>query len=206
MTKEFKDMLASTAGLNIDEKIKTLRKTLGLRLDEALKIVQQDRVRKYLFKPSGKTVWIVEGKEDIYEVLPEAPYCSCDDFYFRVLNGKIPLCYHLIAQGLAEATGRYITVERDDSDYNEFISVFRRSRKLGRPKIYAKYREDVRNFVESMLVSKPMHIREIYREILAAGFEISSPKSLANFLANDPRKRFACERGLWKLRKQAHRS
>ena len=204
MTKEFRDLLASTAGLNIDEKIKTLKKTLGLRVDEALKIIQQDRVRKYLFKPSGRTVWIVEGKEDVYEVLPEAPYCSCDDFYFRVLNGKIPLCYHLIAQGLAEATGRYVIVEKSDSDYNEFISVFRRSRRLGKPKIHIKYGEDVRNFVESMLVSKPMRIREIYRGTLAAGFEIPSPKSLANFLINDPEKRFVCEKGLWKLRKQIH--
>jgi len=202
--KEFKDLLASTAGFNIDEKIKTLKKTLGLRVDEALKIIQQDKVRKCLFKPSGRIVWIVEGKEDVYEVLPEAPYCSCDDFYFRVLNGKIPLCYHLIAQGLAEATGKYTTVERSDSDYNEFISVFRRTRRLGRPKIHVKYGEDIRDFVESILVSKPMHIREIYRETLAAGFEIPSPRSLANFLVNDPEKRFVCERGLWKLRKQTH--
>ncbi|MBS7610958.1 hypothetical protein KEJ27_01905 [Candidatus Bathyarchaeota archaeon] len=200
MAKEFKDIFASTAGLNVDEKIRVLRKTLGLRLDEALKIVQQDKVRKYLFKPSGKTVWIVEGKEGIYEVLPEAPYCSCDDFYFRVLNGKTQLCYHLIAQGLAEATDRYLTVERDDSDYDEFISIFRRSRRLGKPRIYVKYREDVRNFVESIIASRPMRIREIYREILTAGFEIPNPKSLANFLANDPKGRFICEKGLWKLR------
>ncbi|MEM2849747.1 MAG: hypothetical protein QXI36_05695 [Candidatus Bathyarchaeia archaeon] len=200
MAKEFKDLFTSVAGLSIDEKIEALRRALGLRLDEALKIVQQDRVRKYLFKPSGKIVWIVEGKEGVYEVLPEAPYCSCDDFYFRVLNGKTPLCYHLIAQGLAEITERYVTVERDDSDYNEFISIFRRARRLGKPRTYLKYREDIRSLVESILTSRPMRIGEIYRETLAAGFEIPNPKSLANFLANDPKRRFICEKGLWKLR------
>jgi len=200
LAKEFKDLFTSIAGLSIDEKIKTLRRTLGLRLDEALKIVQQDKVRMYLFKPSGKIVWTVEGREGVYEVIPEAPYCSCDDFYFRVLNGKTSLCYHLIAQGLAEATGKYLTVEKNDSDYNEFISIFRRIRRLGKPRTYVKYREDIRNFVESILAGRSMSIREVHREVLAAGFEVPNPKSLANFLANDPKKRFICEKGLWKLK------
>lgn len=200
MTKEFKDILASTAGFNIDEKIRILRRILGVRLDEALKVVRQDKVRKYVFRPSGRSVWVVEGREGAYEVVPEAPYCGCDDFYFRVLNGEIPLCYHLIAQGLAEAMERYTTIEKNDSDYNEFMSVFRRYRRLGKPKIYLKYREDVRDFVESILANKPMDIRKIHREVLAAGFEVPSPRSLANFLVNDPKKRFICEKGLWRLK------
>jgi len=202
LVKTFRDLYTSMAGSSLKEKLEGLSRVLGSRFKEALKLVEQGRVRRYVFKPSGRVLWTVAGREGVYEVIPEAPYCSCDDFYFRVLNGKAPLCYHLIAQGLAEATGRYVTVEEDDSVYDEFVSVFRRLRRLGKPKTYVRYRDEVRDRVEALLKEGPMRARDILREVLAMGFEIPSVNSLAGFLRNDPKRRFICDKGLWMLRRR----
>jgi len=103
---------------------------------------------------------------------------------------------------LAEATGRYVTVEEDDSVYDEFVSVFRRLRRLGKPKTYVRYRDEVRDRVEALLKEGPMRARDILREVLAMGFEIPSVNSLAGFLRNDPKRRFICDKGLWMLRRR----
>jgi predicted nucleic acid-binding Zn finger protein len=62
-------------------------------------------------------VWIVVGRKRDYLILPAARFCSCDDFYYSVMEGKAFLCYHLIAQKLAEALGRYDQIEEDDDLY-----------------------------------------------------------------------------------------
>jgi len=75
-----------------------LYEVFGQRFVKAFEALKENRVKKYVFKPSGRTVWIVVGKERDYLVMPEAEFCSCDDFYFRVIDKKIHLCYHLIAR------------------------------------------------------------------------------------------------------------
>lgn len=202
MVKTFRDLYDSIAGSSLKEKLEGLKRVLGSRFVEALSLVEQGKVRRYVFKPSGRALWTVTGREGVYEVLPEAPYCSCDDFYFRVLNGKTPLCYHLIAQGLAEAMGRYVTIEEDDSVYSEFLSVFRRLRYLSKPKTYVKYRDEIRDRVEMLLKEGPMKARDLLREIHAMGFETLSVNSLVGFLRNDPKQRFVCDKGLWMLRRR----
>ncbi|RJS90038.1 hypothetical protein CW700_01840, partial [Candidatus Bathyarchaeota archaeon] len=86
---------------------------------------------RYTFQPSGRVVWIVVGKEGEYQILPRAGYCSCDDFYFRIINGEAGLCYHLIAQRLAEALGRFEEVEEGDEFYDALMAEWR-SQALGR--------------------------------------------------------------------------
>ncbi len=75
----------------------------GSRFAKAQEVLNERRTKKYAFEPSGRIVWIVVGREREYLVMPAADFCSCDDFYFRVMDKKIHLCYHLIAQKLAEA-------------------------------------------------------------------------------------------------------
>jgi predicted nucleic acid-binding Zn finger protein len=48
-------------------------------------------------------------------------YCSCDDFYFSVIDGKVPLCHHLIARKLAEVLGRFEVVELSDEFYSSHL-------------------------------------------------------------------------------------
>lgn len=89
------------------------------RLEKALETLEERRVKKYVFQPSGRTVWIVVGKKNEYLVMPAAEYCTCDDFYFQFHQGH--LCYHIVAQKLAEATSQFDLIEDDDQLFDILI-------------------------------------------------------------------------------------
>ena len=108
-----------------EERLDELRSLFGGRLERALRLVEERRVKRYTFKPSGRVVWIVVGKEREYQILSRAGYCSCDDFYFRVINGEAGLCYHLIAQHLAEALGMLEEIEEGDEFYESLMAEWR---------------------------------------------------------------------------------
>lgn len=102
-----------------------LRSALGERFDKAWQLVEQRRVKHYVFEPSGRTAWIVVGRESEYQVLPRSGYCDCNDFYFRVVNGEAGLCYHLLGQRLAEALDAYDEVRESDEFYDRLMSEWR---------------------------------------------------------------------------------
>ncbi|RJS76890.1 hypothetical protein CW707_04080 [Candidatus Bathyarchaeota archaeon] len=103
-----------------------LYEVFGQRFVKAFEALKESRVKKYVFKPSGRTVWIVVGKERDYLVMPEAEFCSCDDFYFRVIDKKIHLCYHLIAQKLAKNLKWYSTIEESDELYDSLMKEWKK--------------------------------------------------------------------------------
>ena len=102
-----------------DAHLTRLSLAFGSRFDRALEALRERRIKKYVFKPSGRTVWIVVGKRRDYLVMPDAEFCSCEDFYFKFDKGH--LCYHIIAQKLAEATDRFDLIEDNDSFYDVLI-------------------------------------------------------------------------------------
>jgi predicted nucleic acid-binding Zn finger protein len=57
----------------------------------------------------------------------EAEFCTCDDFYFRVLDRKIHLCYHLIAQKIARNLGWYETIEETDELYKSLMNEWKKA-------------------------------------------------------------------------------
>ena len=103
-----------------------LRTTLGERFDKAWELVEQHRVKRYKFEPSGRIIWIAVGKQSEYQVLPVSGYCDCNDFYFRVVDGEAGLCYHLLGQRLAEVLEAYDEVEEEDEVYDELLAEWRR--------------------------------------------------------------------------------
>ncbi|RLF13258.1 MAG: hypothetical protein DRJ68_01640 [Thermoprotei archaeon] len=101
--------ILSELGLTLDEECVE-------RLEKALEAVHEGRVKKYVFKPSGRVVWIVVGKTRDYWVIPRL-YCTCNDFYINVVSRrKNVLCYHIIAQAVAEKTGKYEVFEVSDEE------------------------------------------------------------------------------------------
>ena len=94
-----------------------LRGTFAYRFDRAWRLVHENRVKRYMFKPSGRVVWVVVGQGGEYQIYPNAGYCGCDDFYFRVVDGEAGLCYHLLGQRLSEALGSFDPVEEEDEAY-----------------------------------------------------------------------------------------
>jgi len=102
--------------------LRRLRETFGARADQAWNLVKFSKVKRYVFKPSGKVAWTVVGETEhlIYEVVG---YCHCTDFFLNFDTGYI--CQHIIAQKLAEGKGRFERVEMKDEDYNKFMSRWR---------------------------------------------------------------------------------
>jgi len=89
------------------------------RVQKALEALKESRIKKYVFQPSKRIVWIVVGKERDYLVMPLIDYCSCDDFYYQFDHGHV--CYHIIAQKLAEATDQFDLYEDEDKLYDVLI-------------------------------------------------------------------------------------
>ncbi|MEM3578317.1 MAG: hypothetical protein QXX51_07745 [Candidatus Bathyarchaeia archaeon] len=103
-----------------------LYEVFGSRFTRAFEALKEGRVKKYVFKPSGRTVWIVVGKEKDYLIMPEAEFCTCDDFYFRVLDREVHMCYHLIAQKLAKNLEWYETIEEHDELYDSLMAEWKK--------------------------------------------------------------------------------
>jgi len=117
---------AKNEGKLTGKELTKLYETFGQRFVKALAALRENRVKKYVFKPSGRTVWVVVGKERDYLVMPEAEFCSCDDFYFRVLDREIHLCYHLIAQKLANNLKWYNIIEEHDELYDTLMEEWKK--------------------------------------------------------------------------------
>jgi predicted nucleic acid-binding Zn finger protein len=98
----------------------------GSRFTKAWEALQEKRVKKYVFKPSGRIVWIVVGRERDYLIMPAAEFCTCNDFYFRVMDGEVHLCYHLIAQKIASTLKRFDELEENDDLYNSLTEEWRK--------------------------------------------------------------------------------
>ena len=109
-----------------------LTKIFEKRLPPALALVEGKKVTTLRFQPSGRLVWTVKGRTGEYQVMPESMFCTCDDYYFRVMDNKKQLCYHVIAQQLAEALGQYDTMELLDAQYAGLVSKWTERASSGR--------------------------------------------------------------------------
>ncbi len=96
--------------------------TFGSRFRDAETLVEEKTIKKFIFRPSGRVVWVVEGRTGKYQVIPDSNFCSCDDYYFRVMGKKKELCYHIIGQWLAHATGKFETQTVGDEAYSKIVS------------------------------------------------------------------------------------
>ena len=102
-----------------------LRSVFGDRFDKAWRLVLEKRIKRYIFRPSERVVWVAVGQSGEHRILPAAEYCSCDDFYFRVVDGDAGVCYHLLAQRLAEALNSYQQILEEDEAYSALAAEWR---------------------------------------------------------------------------------
>ena len=118
---------AKTEGKLSGKNLTELYDLFGQRFTKALEALKENRVKKYIFKPSNRTIWIVVGRERDYLIMPEAEFCTCDDFYFRVLDKKVHLCYHLIAQKIARNLGWFEVIEENDEIYKSLMNEWKKA-------------------------------------------------------------------------------
>jgi predicted nucleic acid-binding Zn finger protein len=102
-----------------------LHKIFKDRFTRAWGLVTERRIKKYTFRPSGRTLWVAIGNNLEYLIYPEAGYCSCSDFYFRVLDQETPLCYHILAQKIAETLDYFDHIMEDDEAYDKLLEIWK---------------------------------------------------------------------------------
>ena len=179
-----------------------LHQSFKNRFTNALDAITNSRVHKYLFIPSTRVLWCVEGKTHEYQILPSAPFCACNDFYFRVINREIFLCYHLLAFMLAHALNQYVVTVKSDHSYDEVLDRLRipssEHRRLSSQDI-----ENIRHTI-AMLLDTPIErsARELIIDIHKYGFEVTSPQHLGTILSKDKTNRFTINKGRWRLHKE----
>ena len=99
----------------------------GQRFTKALEVLKENRVKKYTFRPSNRVVWIVVGRERDYLIIAEADFCACDDFYFRVLDKRIHLCYHLLAHKIARNLRWFASIQETDELYESLMNEWKKA-------------------------------------------------------------------------------
>lgn len=184
---------------------KKMVKTFGTRFENAYNTILNRKVKKFVFIPKEKKVWVVIGKGSVYQILPSVNFCSCNDFYFRVIGQEIFLCYHLIAQKLAEALDRYVVIEKNEK---EFESLMVKLREIPRRKrvLSIEELENIRRIIsEILLKEKQKSITQILDKLKKVNITPLTTRHLAAILVADKKKRFKCLKGLWSLTEEQER-
>jgi len=128
---DYRTVLASLNRIQVEgpdltrQDITKLRREFGVRFTKALKMLKDKAVKRYKFTPSGRTQWIVVGKNRDYIIYDQAGFCSCDDFFFVVMDGKALVCPHLIAQRLAKQLEWYDAIEENDELFDTLMTEWR---------------------------------------------------------------------------------
>ncbi len=106
--------------------IEYFRKKYGKKFVRALRAVEEGKIVKYHFQPSESETWIVEGRRQ-YLVIPEI-FCTCRSFYQEVvISHESNLCYHLLAQRIAEIREQFQIQESTDTERRQLFVEWRRT-------------------------------------------------------------------------------
>jgi len=95
----------------------------GPMYERAVTTVISGGVKEHRFGPSGRVILTVVGSGGDEFIDPAKPYCSCSDFFFRVLNGHSKLCYHILSHLIASDLGKMDTVHLGDEEYGQFYTL-----------------------------------------------------------------------------------
>jgi predicted nucleic acid-binding Zn finger protein len=107
--------------------IEFFRDKYDKRFIRALRAVEEGRAIKYSFQPSGTTKWIVRGQRREYLVVPHV-FCTCRSFYHSVvIDREISMCYHLLAQRIAEIREQYKSIDSTDAERRKMSTELRRT-------------------------------------------------------------------------------
>ena len=93
------------------------------QFNRAIEAVLDGCVKKHLFMPSGRTLYTVIGRSGEEFMDPHRPFCSCKDFFFRVLGGQIETCYHLLSYEIAKEAQLFDEVIFNDDEFRTFLGL-----------------------------------------------------------------------------------
>jgi len=87
----------------------------------AIEVVLDGCVKRHSFVPSGRTLYTVVGRSGEEFIDPERPFCTCKQFFFRVLGGKAETCYHLLGYEIARDAQLFDEIRFDDEEFGDFL-------------------------------------------------------------------------------------
>src|SRR2546428_8177808 len=90
--RQVRDDTRRTGGLDEDGK-QRLIEAFNKRFNQAMELVEEEKVSKYVFSPSGRTIWVVAGKHGECKLLPERMICSCHHYFFLGMSVQKQVCY-----------------------------------------------------------------------------------------------------------------
>lgn len=85
------------------------------------KMAEPGAVKLHIFRPSGRKIWTVVGRDEEYWTEPDLSFCSCKNYFYKSLSDGKP-CYHLISVFTALNRHDYIRFEFDDGEYEQFLN------------------------------------------------------------------------------------
>ncbi len=107
--------------------IEYFKNKYGKKFVKALRAVEEGKIVRYQFSPSDSVTWIVKGRGRQYLVIPEL-YCTCRSFYQEaVISRETNMCYHLLAQRIADIREEYETQESTDTERRKLYVEWRRT-------------------------------------------------------------------------------
>ncbi|MFW9834402.1 MAG: hypothetical protein ACFFEK_10435 [Candidatus Thorarchaeota archaeon] len=107
--------------------IEYFKKKYGKKFVRALRTVEEGKIIKFKFSPSETVTWIAKGRRRQYHVIPEL-YCTCRSFYQEVvISRESNMCYHLLAQRIAEIRKEFVTQETTDAERRKLYVEWRRT-------------------------------------------------------------------------------
>ncbi len=98
----------------------------GNKFSKAVDAVWSGNVKKHVFLPSGRFIFTVVGRDGEEFIDPERPFCSCSNFFFKVLGGGTELCYHLLSYKIALESKDLETITFNDEEYTSLLSAISR--------------------------------------------------------------------------------
>ena len=106
--------------------IEYFRNKYGKKFVRALRAVEEGKIVKYHFLPSESETWIVKGRRE-YLVVTDVD-CNCRSFYQEVvISREINLCYHILAQRIAEIRKQFLAQEATDAERRQLFVEWRRT-------------------------------------------------------------------------------
>jgi predicted nucleic acid-binding Zn finger protein len=107
--------------------IEYFKNKYGKKFVKALRTVEEGKIVRYHFSPSESVTWIAKGRGRQYLIIPEL-YCTCRSFYQEVvISRETNMCYHLLAQRIAEIREEYETQKSTDIERRKLYVEWRRT-------------------------------------------------------------------------------
>ena len=91
----------------------------GLQLNKN-NTIEPRALKVHFFRPSGRRILTIVGKDEEYWTEPDLNFCSCKNYYYRSLSSGKP-CYHLTSTLECLRVGGFTLLEFADQEYDDFV-------------------------------------------------------------------------------------